>query len=349
LVALHRPGPFSDLLRREGIPYCTLPLNSLTGETPEVAPLLGSLVGNLSPLIRFLRRERIDIVHTNDLRTHLTWALATQLARRRFVGHFRVVLSRSPSWRLFCAMADRLVCISHTVYNSLPENGRNRAVIVENPIALAGGPLSRAEARRMLLDELGLPDGTRIIGYVGNMTRQKRPLVFLETAARIAQAQPGPVAFVLAGDNRGGELAAAVRRARDLGIADRVHFLGFRMPIEPTIAAYDLLIAPGIGDGFGRTVAEAMLIGTPVVASASGGHVEALENGRYGLLSLPDDPESFTLAALRLFERPDIAERNAREARKKAMTIYAVDKHAKRIAELYDEVLGRAAPATLQA
>ena len=68
-------------------------------------------------------------------------------------------------------------------------------------------------------------------------------------------------AFVLFGDDRGGELRSTQELVRTLGIEGNVHFAGYRRPIEPWLTALDLLLAPGVGDAFGRTLVEAMLAG----------------------------------------------------------------------------------------
>jgi glycosyltransferase involved in cell wall biosynthesis len=67
-----------------------------------------------------------------------------------------------------------------------------------------------------------------------------------------------------------------------------VKLMGYRSPGPFWIAACDQLVVPAVGEPFGRTLVEAMLVGTPVVAARSGGNMEALEGGM-GLLVEPDD------------------------------------------------------------
>ena len=341
IVVLHEEGALADELNRRGLAYEVLPLDAYAGETPKVLDTVAAARADVAPLVRFMREHKIEIVHTNDLRMHLTWPLAVRLSGRRFVNHQRVILSRSPVWRILALLATRIVCISGAVYNSLPSNGQSKARIIANPIDHGGVPESRDAARVALLSELELPATCKLIGYVGNMTRQKRPLVFLRTAAAMVDVLGDDVHFVMVGDNRGRELDATRALARQLGLAHRTHYLGFRLPIEPVISALDLLIAPGVNDAFGRTVAEAMISGTPVVASASGGHIELLENGRYGLLALPDDHYSFAICGLKLLENAALANRLLTAAKEKSRAIYSVDAHISGVTAIYEDLMPR--------
>ena len=106
------------------------------------------------------------------------------------------------------------------------------------------------------------------------MTQQKRPNIFIHAAAQIASKSAEPVAFLMFGDDRGGQRAKSAQLAKKLGIADQVHFLGHKSPIEQWLAPMDLLLAPGVDDGFGRSLIEAMAAEVPVVAANSGGHPE---------------------------------------------------------------------------
>src|SRR3546814_9209528 len=70
------------------------------------------------------------------------------------------------------------------------------------------------------------------------------------------------------------------------------------------MAACDALLVTAVDEPFGRTLIEAMLLETPVIAANSGGNPEAIEDGENGLIVPPDDPESFADAALALIDDP---------------------------------------------
>lgn len=339
-VVLHEKGPMVEHLQSRGIPFHFLPLTGYVGSSPKTGKNLGALRQNSLTIAKFIRRERIDIVHTNDLRMHLSWPLATRSCGRKFINHQRMLLSQAKVWRFLFMLPSRIICISEAVYNSLPANGQRKAVVVPNPVDERAVPTDKAKARMDLLQRLGLPEDTILVGYVGNMMKQKRPLVFLRACKLIADELGENVHFVMAGDNRGRELDSAILLAQQLELSNRTHFLGFNSPIEPIISAFDILIAPGVNDAFGRTIAEAMICRVPVVASASGGHVELLKGGQFGLLGMPDDHISLANCGLNFLKEPDFTARIVEAAYEKARHVYAPTRHAANITDIYCDLLG---------
>lgn len=104
------------------------------------------------------------------------------------------------------------------------------------------------------------------------------------------------------------------------------------------MSGVDALVVPALGEPFGRTLIEAMLLGTPVVATRHGGNVEAIADGRTGHLVDPDDPAAFVGPLLRL--RDDAGHRNTitETARREAGARFGIAQHVSRIAAIYREL-----------
>jgi glycosyltransferase involved in cell wall biosynthesis len=98
---------------------------------------------------------------------------------------------------------------------------------------------------------------------------------------------------LIVGDALFGEDAYAAdlqRKAADLGLGDRVHFLGFRRDVPKLMAACDIIVHTSVApEPFGRMVVEGMLSGRPVIASDAGGVREIVTDGRTGRLTPPGD------------------------------------------------------------
>jgi glycosyltransferase involved in cell wall biosynthesis len=131
-------------------------------------------------------------------------------------------------------------------------------------------------------------------------------------------------------------------RAQTLGISHRLRLMGFRYNSAELMAACDIHAVPAIDEPFGRSLIEAMLLGTPVVAAASGGNLEAIEEGVTGLLSAADDPAAMAEAILRLLDSPDQAETIAAKALKAATQLYGADRHVAQISAIYQSLLSAA-------
>ncbi|MDP6709546.1 MAG: glycosyltransferase [Alphaproteobacteria bacterium] len=335
-VVLHEAGPLARYMGDRGIGFETLPLAAYVGSGRGVLSHLKHIASATPPLRRHLGQRRISIVHAQDGRMNQSWVLPARLAGAKFVWHQRSMYAPSRLTRATLRLADRVVCNSEFARQGLPSEARPKAAVVDNPFDTESPPPARAEACRAVAAEVGLAADDRIVSFVGNLTAQKRPEVFLRAAASIRARSPTPVRFLLLGRDRDGLQPALAALAGELGIRDIVHFMGFRDPIAPWLAASDLLLAPEVDDAFGRTLVEAMLAGTPVVASDSGGHREIVTHQGMGLLTPPDAPPAMAEVALALLADADRCDEIAGQARAGAVARYALAAHAAAMTEIYD-------------
>lgn len=337
-LIVHGEGVVTQELRRRGLDYTLVPAPELTSPAQTPLARIGRIVARAPRLASHLRARRCRIVHTNDMRMHLLWAAPARLAGARFVWHQRSRYAPSRLTRCTQFLAHRVVCISSFGAGTMPSEVRPRLRVIDNPIEIPG-TLDRAQARDAVVREFGLPQQCVVVAFVGNLTAQKRPETFIAAAARLAATFPRPVAFVLLGADLEGRQPSLEEQARLHGIADRVHFLGFRHPVERWIAGCDLLIAPGFADAFGRTLVEAMAVGTPVIASASGGHSEIISDGATGVLVSVDDAAAFARAADALLRSPSTARQMADRAAQEVVPRYSISRHATAVTQLYAELL----------
>jgi glycosyltransferase involved in cell wall biosynthesis len=119
--------------------------------------------------------------------------------------------------------------------------------------------------------------------------------------------------------------------------------MGFRYPPECWIAACDVLLVPAVDEPFGRTLIEAMLLGTVVVAAASGGNLEAIRDGETGYLVPPDDAAACAGQILRVVREPELCATVVAAARRDALSRFGLRQHAEAIMRVYDAMLGRSA------
>ena len=128
------------------------------------------------------------------------------------------------------------------------------------------------------------------------------------------------------------------RRAAELGIAERTHFLGMRDDVDGILAAVDVAAMSSDYEGTPLFGFECMAAGTPLVATAVGGLPDMLEDGRSALLVPRRDPVALAAAIERLLAAPEERKRLA-DGAAKALERYEIDAVAARFAELYRELL----------
>jgi len=339
-IVVHEEGPLSEHLRSRGYRFDFLSLPSYAGDPPNAVAIGANMVRNLPRLVSFMRRYQIDIVHGNDLRMNLTWSVAAKLAGRPFVWHQRALpYSSSPLWRAISLLANHVIYISDMVARAMPSMHGTPISVIPNPVSSPHAKCSRKAAKLALVREFGLAPSTKVVGLVGRLVRWKRPDIFLRASARLAVlASNINLAFIVVGHDEERMVPMLQDLASSMGIVTQLYFAGFRQPIEQWIAGMDVLIATSEREPFGRTLMEAMAVGTPVVASMAAGHTEIIDHGRTGLLVAPNDPDAFAGAAYRILTDAEFADRLAEEGRGCAIERYSVETHARRIASIYDSV-----------
>ncbi|MBU2532203.1 MAG: glycosyltransferase family 4 protein [Alphaproteobacteria bacterium] len=353
LIVLHEnDGRLAPFLRERGHGFIIAPPGVLVGTRRQYAnsqlsrwqDAASFMMTSLPKLVRFIRESGIDIVHTNDGRVHLNWGLAARLAGRKHVWHHR----GSPSARgvnvLAPILAHQLVTVSAFALPQRPLMPiASKATVIHSPFEHPSPP-DRTRAREKLLAELGWPTETRLLGYFGQLISRKRPVAFVEAVAACAQAHPelaiGGLLFGEGAPEEAALITATEQRARDLGVADRIRLMGFKSPIEPYMAGVDVLLVPAVNEPFGRTLIEAMLLGTPVVATNHGGNPEAITDGRNGLLVPAEEPAAFVEPVHRLLTDRDHWVQISETARRQALEKYSVATHVESVCEIYDRLSG---------
>lgn len=191
------------------------------------------------------------------------------------------------------------------------------------------------EARR----RLGLPEDERIVSYVGKLVPRKGVDTLIEAMGRLATRPAGAPLLVAAGI---GELRPDLeRRAKELGVADRVRFVG-KVPHDEVawwMAAGDVFVLPSLSEGLPTVICEAMNCARPVVATAVDGTPEIVRDGETGLLVPPTDPDALAVALARVLEDPALAARMSARAHELGLSVYTWDANAARHVELYEELL----------
>jgi glycosyltransferase involved in cell wall biosynthesis len=142
---------------------------------------------------------------------------------------------------------------------------------------------------------------TPLVGAFGRLAPWKGQHVLIEALREL----PGVHALIVGQDLYGErEYEAALRQTvTEGGLADRVHFLGFRTDIPLLMRAVDVVVHTSTApEPFGRVIVEGMMSGRPIVATAGGGPEEILQNGTSGIIVPPNDSGALATAIRRLLE-----------------------------------------------
>lgn len=294
-------------------------------------------------LARLLRQRQPEIVHTHLLHADLYGAVAARLARINTLissRHNDDKFRYHRLWRAFAPLLWRMTTGGIAISESLrrftldiekaPSHKIRRVHYGMPAPTLSDQELQDQRVR--LREELRLPQSALLLGMVCRLTPQKGVADALDAFEQIAGRTPA-ARLVIAGD---GELADALRRqAADLGIGDRVHWLGWRDDAEDLLAAFDIMLMPSLWEGFGLVLLEAMSRRLPIVASRVGAIPEVVADGESGLLVPPSDSVALAEAISQLLDDEALRKSMGLRGRERLETRFSLGKMADATLDAY--------------
>lgn len=210
-----------------------------------------------------------DIVHAHDshaLALTITGGAGALVATRRVDFH----VGRLSAWRA----ADRIIAISEAVQRILVADGVSPARIAVIPDGVDPEEVRRAAAHPGdVRSRLGLPRGGTLAVNVAALVDHKDQRTLIHAAGHARTLRPD-LHWAIAGEGElRGSLAAEIAR---LGLADRVHLLGYVEAADALIREANVLVMSSKEEGLGSVILNALALGKPVVATAAGGIPEIL-------------------------------------------------------------------------
>ena len=324
-------------------------LASLPARNVLALPLRNSLdIGSAIALARFVRERRIEIIHAHMARDYPLAALAAGRApdARLFVTrHVLFPLGRVHKFLL--RDVSRVVAVSEAVARALRAGGifpEHKICIIPNGIDIDRFEKVATEIDREAY-RLGL--GVRVplvVGTIGELSEVKGQEDFIRAASIIAR-QTDAVEFLIVGEDasRSGETRARlVRLIDELGLGGRVQMLGRRTDVAEILTCMDVFVSASRSEAFGLALVEAMAAGVPVVATATEGAREVVEDGATGSIVPVGDADALALAVGQLLASAGQRSIFVENARRRARERWSVERMVKETEAIYLEAAGRA-------
>ncbi|MCC5858732.1 MAG: glycosyltransferase [Ectothiorhodospiraceae bacterium] len=329
VAVLTGPGWVADTLRKRGVEPVFVPM----GNRLDWRFVL--------QLARLVRQRRIDVIHAHLFSTGVYAALVALLTRRRLIvtmhGHTEIDQGRRLAWLRFGLLrlaAERIVTVSDSLAGLLTRRGfpSRQVMTVHNGVDPSR---FRRDASRALRERLGVPAGHVLLGAVGNF-RGSKDYANLVRALAHARDLGAPVTCAVIGQEDDRYYPEAERLRADLGLEDRLHFLGFQDDVPGFLSGLDGLVLSSSAEGFSIVVVEAMVAGLPVVATRCGGPEDIITHDEDGWLVPPRDSAALGKAMSDLAARPDLRKRLAGAAAASAARRFTLQAMLARYRQLYD-------------
>jgi len=346
-------GRLARMVEGLGIPVATVPE---TDGSLRIHPWHSSRaiiqIGWAALRLRYLAsRTGAQLIHANSIRAGVAAILAARMGGPPVVVHVRDCLPHSGladiSRRLL--VHSRSLLIANSLYTAAAIGGRSgssRLFTIYNPVDLERfnpDAISPDAARRQLNLDLEGP----VLGVIGQLAPWKAQDDAIRCLSQLIARWPkarllivGKAVFTAKAaryDNL--QYANSLKRlVDDLKLGDAVQFLGEREDIPEILRALDLLLLPSWHEPFGRSVAEAMAMTTPVVATDEGGPAEFITDTVDGILLAPRQPTVWAEAVDELLRQPgrrlEIGRRGGITARR-----FGRSSHVAEVLSVYGEAL----------
>lgn len=285
--------------------------DGLSSVDTEVADLLADIAPNLIEeilnLVEEFRSRRPEVIHAWQDSSSIKAGIAAVIA-----GVPRIVLaSRNvtpmnftyyqdymhPAYRALASLEcvrflnnSEAGAVDYTQWLGLP---RERFVVVRNGVDL--GYLKRADSKTIseYRQSLGIPENAQVVGSIFRFWAEKRPMLWLQTAAVVAKRYPDVHFLVIGEGPMRREMEAFINNN---GLKGSVHLPGSRPEVSTPLSAMNIFVLTSEFEGTPNVVLEAQWLGLPVVGTDAGGTSEAFENNVTGLLATSSNVEE--IAAL---------------------------------------------------
>jgi len=290
------------------------------------------------------RRGPFDIQHSLDFTSNPIEAIGARLCSRRYVySQANLNYNGHPFFlRMKFRSSNRIVAIANHVREFLFEQGAppSKVVTIFNGIDLE-------EADRELSGTTSAPGNTILV--VGQIEPRKRHQDVIKAMPIILKRHP-QVRLAVAGSVYHPDYLSDLRQlAAELGVQDRVDFLGGRKDVFELMRQSRALVLCSESEGLPWVILEAMTARLPCVGSDIEAHREVIENGRTGLLSPLGDPAGYAAALDRLLSDPQLAARLAFQARTTVERDYSAVVMVRQTERMYREMMVSIRPVVTRA
>jgi len=333
---LRSPYVWPDRLR---MPWLHLPAN------------VYALARCINKLTRLVREIKPDVIHCNHM---LAKPIGVAVGARTgipVVFHSRAchqlwIDGQIYDWLGQREQVRRIICNSEASAQVYRRHCSDKVIIIPNGIDL--DQYNQQAVAANLRDNFNIASDDFVVGFVGRIQASKGIEWLLHAFAAFSQRQVNAKLAIVGGNDSSlshDALGDYQRDADALGLRNKVIFTGFQDDIRPSIKDFDVLVMPSIlPESFGRVLLEAMAFEIPVIASAHGGALEVVRDGKEGLWVEVNNIDGLANAIETLYKDQSLRRRMGENGRRRVLACYDRVATARQVYDVLIEAATEQAP-----
>ena len=363
LVVLAEDGPLAENLRAVEIETEILPLDLALRETRKDSLGVGSLLklGQIKTLWAYSRRlaqfakaRKVDLIHTNSLKSDIYGGVAGRLAGIPVLWHVRDSINAdylpgvvASGFRFLSRLLPQAVVANSqaTLRQLWPKKLKSGAVVYSGiPMEVVHDGYVEEQVAAATPDKSGPWHRPPVVALIGRIAEWKGQHVFLRAAAAVRQRFPDTRYWIVGAPLFGEhEYERTLHEMTEqLGLTDRVEFLGFRNDVARLMQEIDIVVhASTLGEPFGQVVIEGMAAGKPLVATNGGALPEIVIPGETGYLVAMGSAEEMASALERLLANPAQAQAMGQAGRRRVAGMFTIRHTARKMEAVYASLFAR--------
>jgi glycosyltransferase involved in cell wall biosynthesis len=306
-IVISRGGRLAEQIRREGGDHVAFDVCS---KNPLTVPL------RVVRLKKIVQQLHPDILHARSRVPAWLAYLANRSLRIPFVTTVHGFNSVNPYSRVM-TFGDRVICVSNAIRDHIRHHYRvpdEKIVVIPRGVDL--DQFDPGKVNRIFMDdftkEFGL-GGRFVVTTVGRISQLKDHETFIRAIGLLRTEVPGTLGLIVGGarEDKRKYLGFLRELVTSLGLENHVVFTGSQSGMAEIYALSRVVVSSSRKpESFGRTAAEALAMDVPVVATAHGGILDIVLEGKTGYLFSPGDPDGLAAGILSCWRTPLIDLRN---------------------------------------
>jgi glycosyltransferase involved in cell wall biosynthesis len=293
---------------------------------------------------KFIRQNRIEIVHAHAAKDYLPVSLAVRFAPpAKLILTRHVLFSMRRSQKFALGNVAIIIAVSSAVEANL-EKTFPKEKIVKIPNGIEIEKWADAD-KEMLFREFrflhNIPFDAQLVGTVGELKRLKGQQDFVLAANEIAK-KSGDAHFVIVGKDNSykKDFRRELKRlVKVFGLEDKFLFLDWIEDTAPLLSALDIFVSPSHSESFGLAILEAMACGKAIVATTTEGAKELIEDGKSGKLAAIKEPLEIARAIQEFLSDKKMRETFGKNAQTIAREKFSLQKMIEQTEKVYQSIL----------